>query len=67
MTTTLHMNISGRQSQYTDEGMSKKVCVFWKGSHPPVCCDTIVDPQKQLDIVKKGKHCFNCLGHHKVS
>ena len=30
-------------------------------------CDTLVDLQKWLDIVKKGKYCFNCLGHHKVS
>ena len=47
--------------------MSKKACVFCKGPHPSVCCDTILDPQKQLDIVKKGKYSFNCLGHHKVS
>ena len=65
MTTTLHTNISGQQS--AEGGTSKKVCIFCKGPHPPVCCDIVVIPQKRLAIVKRGKHCFNCLGHHKAS
>ena len=46
MTTTLHTNISGHHSQSADEGTSKKMCIFCKGLHPPVCCDIVVNPQK---------------------
>ena len=52
MTTTLHTNISGQQP--AEGGTSKKVCIFCKGPHPPVCCDIVVNPQKRLDIVKGG-------------
>ena len=42
-------------------------CVFCKGSHPATQCNTITDQSKRMDIVKREKLCFNCLGHHRVS
>ena len=41
-------------------------CVFCKGSHPATQCNTITDQSKRMDIVKREKLCFNCLGHHRV-
>ena len=41
--------------------------MFCKGLHFWRRCETVRDAQKRLDIVKKGKLCFNCLGHHRVS
>ena len=42
-------------------------CVFCKGSHPATQCDSVSDQSKRIDIVKRDKLCFNCLGHHRVS
>ena len=42
-------------------------CVFCKGSHPATQCDAIPDQSKRMDIVKRDKLCFNCLGYHRVS
>jgi len=62
MTAALHTNASSHHSQ-----RSKTSCLFCKGSHLSTRCDKVTDPQQRLEIVKKGKHCFNCLGHHRVS
>jgi len=40
---------------------------FCKGSHPTHISSVVTDHQQQLEIVKRGNICFNCLGHHKVS
>ena len=61
MTAALHTNASSHHSQ-----RSKNNCLFCKGSHLSTRCDKVTDPQQRLEIVKKGKHCFNCLGHHRV-
>ena len=42
-------------------------CVYCKGTHTPVNCDMVKEPQQRLEIVKHNKLCFNCLGNHKVS
>jgi len=67
LTTTLHAGASGRQPQPTNSGTGKNTCVFCRGPHFSGRCDVVKDPQKRLELVKKGKHCFNCLGHHRVS
>ena len=45
----------------------KPTCVYCKGLHAPGTCEAIKDHQKRLDIIKREKLCFNCLGHHRVS
>ena len=45
----------------------KPTCVYCKGPHSSGTCEVVKDHQKRLDIIKQGKLCFNCLGHHKVS
>ena len=57
MSTTLLTNTSGHHMPR----------VFCKRLHFLGCCETVRDAQRRLDIVKKGKLCFNCLGHHRVS
>ena len=42
-------------------------CIFCKGPHPVSQCDAIPDPSKYMDIVKREKLCFNCLGRCRVS
>ena len=44
----------------------KPTCVYCKGPHTPGTCEAIKDHQKHLDVIKREKLCFNCLGHHKV-
>ena len=67
ITTTLHASTNGRQLQPPHQGNKKNTCVFCKGPHFSARCDVVRDAQQRLDIVRKGKHCFNCLGHHRVS
>ena len=67
MTTTLHTSASGRSSQPANTGTSKHTCIFCKGSHFYGHCDVVKDPQKRFELAKKGKHCFNCLRHHRAS
>ena len=42
-------------------------CVYCQGSHTPVNCDNVKDLQQRLEITKRDRLCFNCLGSHKVS
>ena len=56
LTTALHTNTNGHHSQ-----RSKNTCLFCKGPHFSARCDHVTDPQQRLEIVKKGKNCFNCL------
>ena len=67
LTTTLHAGASKRQSQSANSGTSKNTCVFCKGPHFCGRCDVVKDPQKCFKLVRKGKHCFHCLGHHRAS
>ena len=62
MTAALHTNTNSHHSQ-----RSKNSCLLCKGSHLSIRCDKVTEPQQCLEIVEKGKHCFNCLGHHRVS
>lgn len=62
MTTALHANTNGHHMP-----RNRNSCLFCKGSHLSVRCDKVTEPQQRLEIVKKGKNCFNCLGDHRVS
>ena len=41
--------------------------MFCKKNHSAHNCDVVTDYQKQIDIVKEGHLCYNCLTHHRVS
>ena len=43
------------------------VCLYCKGCHVSICCDVVTDVRARMDIVRKERLCFNCLGQHKVS
>ena len=47
----------------TSETKKKLTCVYCKGSHTHGNCEVVKDQQKRLDIIKRDKLCFNCLGH----
>ena len=61
-TASFHTGTMGRPEQ-----RKPPKCTFCKGSHPATQCDAIPDQSKRMDIVKREKLCFNCLGHHRVS
>ena len=42
-------------------------CIFCKGAHSTTKCDVITEQPKRMELVKREKLCYNCLGHHKVS
>ena len=42
-------------------------CAFCKGTHSAAQCTAVLDQPKRIEIVKREKLCFNCLGHHRVS
>ncbi|XP_070576393.1 uncharacterized protein [Ptychodera flava] len=44
-----------------------RACAYCKDSHFPNDCIVVSDRAKRLDIVKRDKLCFNCLGKHRVS
>ena len=46
---------------------TKPVCVYCKGPHSSLYCNGVTDPKMRLDIVKKERLCFNCLGNHKAA
>ena len=46
---------------------AKPVCVYCKGYHVPVSCGVVTDVRARMDVVKKERLCFNCLGQHKAS
>ena len=46
---------------------TQRKCVYCKGSHSPLNCDIIKDYETRIQIVKRNKLCFNCLGDHIAS
>ena len=69
-TAAFHVNMSKGLTGYTNprtDGKRNTTCIYCKGPHPPHSCEVVTDYQRRLDIVKKGKLCYNCLAHHKVS
>ncbi|XP_065894502.1 uncharacterized protein [Dysidea avara] len=46
---------------------SQRTCVFCKGSHSPMDCQTLASTQARKEFVTEKSLCFNCLGKHKVS
>ena len=63
---TTFKETTGNTNPRTD-GKRNASCVYCKGPHPSHSCEIVTDYQRRLDIVKKGKLCYNCLAHHKVS
>jgi len=45
---------------------AKPVCVYCKGPHSSAQCNVVVDVKARLDVVKREKLCFNCLGSHRA-
>jgi hypothetical protein len=56
--------ITQKNAQYN---IKKRPCVFCKEIHAPSSCTKLRDPLTRMNIVKRDKLCFNCLGHHRVS
>ena len=46
---------------------SYRKCAFCEDEHFPNDCTKVTDHASRLNIVKKKKLCFNCLGNHQVS
>ena len=46
---------------------AKLVCVYCKGCHVSTQYDTVTDTKARMDVVRKERLCFNCLGQHKAS
>lgn len=44
---------------------SKPICTYCKGPHSSVQCNVVTDVKARLDVAKKERLCFNCLGNHK--
>ena len=63
---TASKGTTGSTNPRTD-GKRNALCIYCKGPHPSHSCEVVTDYQRHLDIVKKGKLCYNCLAHHKVS
>ena len=63
---TASRGTTGSTNPCTD-GKRNASCSYCKGPHPSHSCEVVTDYQRRLDIVKKGKLCYNCLAHHKVS
>ena len=66
-TALFYAGIRGSRFNPSSNGKKKPLCVYCKGDHSPSMCEVVSDVQRQLDIVKKGNLCYNCLGNQKVS
>ena len=66
-TASFHTNSFRKPPRDPSETQKKLTCVYCKGPHTPGNCEVVKDQQKRLDIIKRDRLCFNCLGHHKVS
>ena len=54
-------------TQKLSEQQRRPSCVYCGDPHAPNNCKSVVDQQKGMDIIKRDKLCFNCLGQHKLS
>ena len=67
MSTTAAFQVGVRDNRSTTSSKKKaQVCAFCKGPHSSHSCESVIDHQKRVDIVKRDNLCFNCLVHHKV-
>ena len=62
-----HDNTSSRDKKANYQSAPYKTCIFCDERHFSNDCTKVTDYAARLDIVKKKKICFNCLGHHQVS
>ena len=69
LTAAFHTNSTRTPPQAVSgpQTLKKPTCVYCKCPHAFDTYEVIKDHQKRLDIIKQGKLCFNCLGHHKMS
>ncbi len=66
-TASFHTGSNRRPTRNPTEGQKRLTCVYCKGPHAPISCNAVKEHQTWLDIIKRDKLCYNCLGHHKVS
>ena len=45
---------------------AKPTCVYCKGLHSSAQCNVVVDVKARLEVVKRERLCFNCLGSHRA-
>ncbi|XP_065920284.1 uncharacterized protein [Dysidea avara] len=45
---------------------AKPTCVYCKGLHSSAQCNIVVDVKARLEVVKRERLCFNCLGSHRA-
>ena len=57
---------SRKSTQKLSEQQRRPSCVYCGDPHAPDNCKSVVDQQKRMDIIKRDKLCFNCLGHHSL-
>uniref|UniRef100_A0ABM0M187 Uncharacterized protein LOC102806767 n=1 Tax=Saccoglossus kowalevskii TaxID=10224 RepID=A0ABM0M187_SACKO len=60
-------NTRGGRRSTTRQTYSSPPCTYCKGGHTPNDCVVVSDFDSRLDIVKRNKLCFNCLGNHVVN
>ena len=53
--------------KYAQHSIEKRPCIFCKDMHAPSACTKVTDPTARMNIVKRDKLCFNCLGNHRIS
>ncbi|XP_063408992.1 uncharacterized protein LOC134692470 [Mytilus trossulus] len=49
------------------KNIETRPCVFCHEIHAPTYCSNITDTESRMDVVKRDKLCFNCLGNHKIN
>ena len=66
---SFHTGVRRGQSvqQFGDKKMvsSKPSCIYCKGPHSSAQCNVVTDVKARLDVVKRERLCYNCLGNHK--
>lgn len=60
-------SVSSRKGNVTRSAQNAKTCTFCKGTHFTVDCRTYSSYDARIEILKREKLCFNCLGHHRIA
>ncbi|XP_070548111.1 uncharacterized protein [Ptychodera flava] len=64
ITAAFHTNVDSTRSPMPPR---IETCVYCNGNHYTSHCQVITDTIGRLDIVKRDRLCYNCLGRHRVS
>ena len=63
----LHQSSSVPTSAFLVPSTRFPVCIFCQQPHLESKCNTVVDPESRRRVLRRARHCFNCLQKNHLS